>query len=72
MAGILTLNDVIIMPFGSKLRDLFFVFGDVVIDRVAPCVKEEVNTWVSHAWYEPRHEVGRVVFIQGTVFSEWW
>ena len=55
MAGVLTLNDVICMPFGCKLRDLFFVFGEGVIDWAARCVEAEVNTWASHAWYGAYH-----------------
>ena len=43
------------MCFGCTLRDLFFAFGDGVIDRAARCVEAEVNDWVTHAWHTAYH-----------------
>ena len=48
MSEALTLNDVFSIPFDRRLQDLFFVFGDEVIDRAARCVESEVNEWVNH------------------------
>ena len=55
MSGDLGLNDIAQMPFDDKLQDLFFVYGDGVIDRAVRCIEAEVNDWVNHSWYAAYH-----------------
>ena len=51
MPEVLSLTDVKRIPFIVRLQDLFFVFGDGVVDRAARCLGAEVNECLTHAWY---------------------